>query len=313
MLWAAWLVALYPYDGILRVGPDGEVLELSRSGPAAGIVEVGDVIRTVEGVPLDESTQAFARLRPGETAHFTVTRDDRTLELAVPVREAPARDVWRALSPLLVAFALSVVGAFVFSLVPVGRRSVLFYLLCQAMSAGLGLGLISIAGSQWSVSLFYVLLWFATPGIVHFHLTFPEERRESGRRLLAVLYAIAAAGSLPFLLWGPAALKASSWYGTFYVVGRLYLVAGVLTGVWLLLRSQWRAATAAARRQARSVLLAGGLALVLFVVLSILPDALASDPLLPYHISFLLLLAIPLGYGHAVARPAVPEASPAAP
>jgi hypothetical protein len=221
--------------------------------------------------------------------------------------------VWRALSPLLVAFALSVLGAFVFSLAPVSRRSVLFYLLCQAMSAGLGLGLASISGAQWSVSLFYVLGWFAAPGIVHFHLALLEERPAAGRRLLAVLYSIAAVGSLPFLVWGPAALKAGSWYGTFYVAARLYLVAAVLTGAWLLLRAQWRAATAAARRQARSVLLAGGLALVLFVGLSILPDALASVPLLPYHVSFLLLLAIPLGYGHAVARQGAPEASPAAP
>jgi hypothetical protein len=56
------------------------------------------------------------------------------------------------------------------------------------------------------------------------------------------------------------------------------------------------------RRRTRIAGLAALLAFLPFVLLSLLPDALTGQYLLPYEITFLFLPALPVGYGYAVLR-----------
>lgn len=337
LAWTAWLVTRSPYAGIQRIGGGYRVEQLSPTGPAAGILEVGDRILAVEGVPAGAATRAPGRLHPGDSVQVTVWRGGRTLELAVPLGKPPARAVWRAFAPLLVGFSFIVLGAAAFSRAPVEGRSVLYFLLCHVAGAGLGFGTLDLLGHTRALGLFYLLTWFSAPLIVHLHLSFPEDRPGRARRpLLVSLYALAAAGSLPLLLWDSTAFGATAWYGPLplgsYVSAsweaaapqaaawfgairsgaRLSVVAAVLAAATLLLGSCWRASSAEARRQARTVLLSGVLALALFSALCLLPDALWRRPLIPFEVGFLLLLAVPLSYGYALAR-LVSRAVPLAP
>ena len=69
------------------------VAQVTRGGPAdsAGM-KVGDVIRQIEGKSIQDSVAAMAiiaSLKPGDKAKFTVTRQQKDLELAVQIAKRP--------------------------------------------------------------------------------------------------------------------------------------------------------------------------------------------------------------------------------
>ena len=61
-------------------------------------------------------------------------------------------------------------------------------------------------------------------------------------------------------------------------------------------------ATPGARGKVRLVMLGGALVAIPFVTLTILPEALIHQTLIPYSIAFLLLGILPLTYGYAIFR-----------
>lgn len=303
LAWAGRAITQWPDAGIRDADEHtGRIEALDPASPAAAILRMGDVILTIEGLPPSRAMRALAGLRPGGTAHLTVVRSGATLDLAVPLRRPPAAQRWLAFSPVLVGLVFVLIGALVFLRVPVDRRSVLFFLVCHVFGGVLGIGLLSVLGRTWAANAFCVLLWFTAPLLLHFHLALLGVRQGSvWRPVLAAAYAVSAAGSLPYLFRDAVALREMPWHDVLYVGGRLDLAAGVLISAGLLLHAH-RKASSPASRKATLAVLAGVSGPVLFIALSVLPDALARSPLLSYYLSFLFLLSVPLGYGLALLR-----------
>jgi two-component system NtrC family sensor kinase len=82
----------------------------------------------------------------------------------------------------------------------------------------------------------------------------------------------------------------------------LYLALNLLFVVVLLFYSYRNAQAPGARGKVRLVMLGGGLAALLFVSLTILPDFLLGQELIPYPIAFLQLALLPLTYAYAIFR-----------
>ena len=296
---ATWNLPQKTYTGIQSVTAAGEVEAIDPAGPAATVLEGGDVIVAADGVPFAESREVFAGLRPGEAVRLTVERGGRTLTVELAVTATPRSKLWPGIPPLVVGLAFAVAGAVVLYSSPTSPGARLFFVLSQVAGSALGLGLIGVAGGRWAVPVFNALLWLSAPLVVHLHLAFPRRREGGFRRLvLGLSYGISGLAGALFLLGGTTTLVFDTWL---YSAGRLYVALAVLITLALLVAGM-RAPDAAARRASRTVLLSGGLAMALFVVLAILPDALAGTPLVPYPLAMLLLLAIPAGYGWALRR-----------
>lgn len=68
------------------------VLSVNGDMPAFGKLEVGDLIREVDGKPVTEPedvVEAVSRHRPGDDVHFVVTRNDERKKVTVTTTEAP--------------------------------------------------------------------------------------------------------------------------------------------------------------------------------------------------------------------------------
>ena len=94
----------------------------------------------------------------------------------------------------------------------------------------------------------------------------------------------------------------NQWISFLPSVGRLFLALNLLLVVVLLYYNYTHADTPGARGKVRLVALGGGLSGLSIVILTILPDALFHQPILPYSFTFLLLAIIPITYGFAIYR-----------
>ncbi|MCC6192749.1 MAG: GAF domain-containing sensor histidine kinase [Anaerolineales bacterium] len=116
--------------------------------------------------------------------------------------------------------------------------------------------------------------------------------------LVGVLYLVAALGSLVDLAANPLVLRTA--VPALYSLRRLWLTGTLLAAVYLLIRAFRSTASTESRQQIGIVALGGVLSLVPFLTLSLLPDALLRQPLIPYEFSFLFLSLLPLAYGYAI-------------
>lgn len=301
LVWAASLQVRRGYDGTEWHPLTGQVLSVDPRGPAAEQLLLGDEILTMQGLPAALAPPLFSKLLPGAEVSLAIRRDGSEFNLSFTMASPPSRVLAQRLVPLTVAAAFWVIGVAVLAFGQAGAEAQPFFRFCLVASGVLGTGSVSTAGPVWSSTVFNILLWFAGPIAVDLHLRFPEARRHS-RTMSAVLYGVAILGSLPFLLLGAAGVRASAWNALVFSAGRLYLSANLLLVVWLLLSSYRRATSVKARQRIRLVALGGGAGLLLVIVLSILPGALTSRPLVPYESSFAFLIAVPASYGYAIAR-----------
>ncbi len=78
----------FQFDGVF-------VMNVLEDGASDGILEAGDKIVAVDGVPLKESKQFFTMIEPkelGDKIEMSVERDDKSVEVAVTVQEIPDGD-----------------------------------------------------------------------------------------------------------------------------------------------------------------------------------------------------------------------------
>lgn len=85
-------VALERIGGSLLIGSDGvEVVDLVENAPAAGVLEIGDIITEVEGRQVtvaQDIGEELADNAPGDTVQITVTRGDESLDLEIQLTAA---------------------------------------------------------------------------------------------------------------------------------------------------------------------------------------------------------------------------------
>ena len=292
----------YPHDGIIYLTQTGEITELDEQGLDHGFL-VNDVIKSVNGEPFVEVIPFYAQMDSGDEVIVTVERDGRTEDLKFKLASPPWNIILEGLVSLFVALIFWAIGVGVLAFKPSDAASNLFFVFCQLSSLLLATGLASAAGSEPSSNTFNFLIWLIGPITVHFHLYFPQSTRFRGRTaLISFLYGIAMLGGLPYLIWGTKRVDASQWGDQLATAGLLFLAINLLIAVVLLFHAFRYAGSPGVRGKIRIVLLGGAMSLLPVVMLTILPDALSEQPLVPYSYSFLFLSILPLTYGYAIIR-----------
>jgi len=303
ILWNTMRVIVYPHDGLVDVHPTGRIGGVDPSGPAADKLQVDDVIVSVDRVPWDEALYYDVGKRGGDTVFLVVDRQGASVPVAITLVNPPFVEVLFRLAPLLVAlifWGISV-GVQMFKLA--GSAANIFFVWCQVSALILAAGVASYLGPLWAAVLFNILLWVIGPLSVHFHLYFPQTFPRNWRHfLLALLYAIATLGSLPFLVWGYFEIQTLKWYSLYLTTQRLFLAANLLIVFALLAYSYRHPTYPGTRGKIRIVALGGGLTVIPIVMLTILPDALLPQPFIPYNLAFLLLGLLPITYGYSIYR-----------
>ncbi len=296
---SAIYLAGWPEDGVGWSSSTNRVSQVDPAGPAANILQRGDLIINWDGIPIDQTTQLYAGKQPGDEVQLTVSRDGQILTVILRLAAPSAATIGRRLEPLLIALTFWALGIVVFAFNTANNTARLFYYIFSHVGCSvLIFGALSTTGLVWASWLFYLSMWLLGPLVVHLHLYFPSLITIPHRQfLIIILYACAAAAALACLVFAAASMRVSQ--GLRFAT-LTFLSVNFLVAVTLLVQSY--RTLPSARRQIRLVVLGTVLALIPFCGLTLLPSALFGQPILSNDIAFLFLLIIPLAYGYSIIR-----------
>ena len=303
IIWAVWLGITSPFDGIASIDRNGLIGELDPRYQNAQVLQVNDIVLEVDGIPYKEAFPTYAGKHAGSTVLLSVQRGEHIIPIAIQLTNPPFQEILTRLLPVLAALIFLGVAAGVQAFLPAYEATNLFFLLFAASAVMLTTGPVTFFGPWWLSGIFWFLILIIGPLAVHFHFYFPQTTDFRFKRpLLYSLYAIAIIGSVLYFLAAPLNILTSPWFGDFLAGIEIFLAINLLIVVSLLVYVYRHANSPGVRSKIRIVVLGGALSLMAFVQLSILPDALLHQPIIPYTFAFLLLCIIPLTYGYAIFR-----------
>ena len=199
---------------------------------------------------------------------------------------------------LIVSLTFWIIGFYVFFKKP---RKTAALLLCLS---GLFFGLVLSANMAAEIAI-PAALWLELAAsvigpwlLLHFFLILPEERTWlHNKRLLYLIYLPAAITLVLFPLVGYANGQPVQWFRTI----RLFEYAtGFLAAVGVAVFNYFRAVSVRTRQQMKVVLIGCLAALVPFLILYIIPQAIWRQSILPHGFGILLVVFIPLSMSYAV-------------
>jgi PAS domain S-box-containing protein len=305
IVWATITLLRYPNDGIYVLQSDGYIGALQRGGPADGKLKPGDKIFAIEDVIWNGLMVYYPNLgkQSGSPVTFTVERNNSLIPVTISLAQPSLDLIVNRLVTVVVALCFWIVGLVVGAFKPIGKSGGISFFWFQASALTLTTGAISITGLTWASMLFNCMLWVLGPMSVHFHMFFPQSIHfETRRIMLFILYGIGVVGTLPYLLISPARLASLDWFTYFLSANRIFLAINLLLVVGILVYGYRHATTPGVRGKIRLVMLGTGLVVIPFVSLTVLPEALLHQALVPYSLAFLLLILLPLTYGYAIFR-----------
>jgi len=293
----------YPHDGILVFSPSGVIRELDAFGEFDNNLRVGDRIESVDGIPLLDAVPFYIDKNPGDSVNFIVIRNGGSITLPVKLINPGFELIINLVVVLVLALVFWGMGVGVLSFKPGDITSNLFFLFTQVSALMLVTGLSSQVGPPIFSSIFNALLWLIGPITVHLHYYFPQPiplRRR--RQVLLGLYAVALLGGLPYLILGTHTIRSFLWSTQLYTAGLMFLTFNLVLVIGLLIFDYRYATSPGVRSKIRIVVLGGVLSLVPIITLTLIPDALFSQPIFSYQVAFLFLGLFPLTYGYAIVR-----------
>lgn len=301
--WSAARSLVYPEDGIQSYQVLGLITKISPTSPVHNKLQVGDLIVSVDGVPTQQAVPFYANKHAGDLVQLMINRNGQLLPVTIHLYQPSLGKILEWLVPLLVALIFCLVGVGVQTFAPATRDTQLFFLFSQASALLLSAGQISNMAPLWVSAMFGFLLWLIGPLAVHFHLHFPQRANLQGQRIFVpILYGISFLGGLPNLIFGPSILQNYRWYPQLRAAALLFLAINLIIVVALLVHDYRFAMTPGVRGKIRIVVLGGVLSALPIVALTLLPDILLQQYLMPYSMAILMMSILPLTYGYAIFR-----------
>lgn len=310
MLFLATWVSTWQSDGLVWQLPQGLITSVDVGGPGdrAGVL-AGDRVLLVDGVPL--SGQALYGPRPsGEQVVLTVQRGAGTLDLPLSLAPPTASDlVWRLL-PVIVAFSFWGTGVVLFVLRPRSTVGTSFFLLGQIVVLALAAGQLSAVNLVWAAYAFHIAMLALPPALANSYVALVEPRRRAVR---AIPYVLAGAstilvlielGSVLFGIYpGGLATRAIERSPGWGIALRLYAGTTLLVFTIFMVWAYFHTRSAHVRTRLRSLAFGTVVAILPFLLLSLLPDVLIGQGAgLPYQAGFAFLLLLPIFYTHVIIR-----------
>jgi signal transduction histidine kinase len=304
----ALLLVLFLVYGCFAVVHMGEKTAL----PAAPGGTAGDEAWTsIDGIPVanpDEAEFILSGCRIGDT----VLAAAGSAAPAAPVVLVPYYSPWYIVLDILVA--LVIIGLGIVVALYHEDRSVATVFLAASVALGvslLGTKTIYATGPAWLgaalCSTFFLAYAMIPVLFLHFTSMFPVRRFHGSRGAARLLYGIA----LAVAAWQAAAYLDAGWDRSIDLFRRSLtasigmnglMVAGIVTGLVVLVGTYRGAVEVAERKKAAWVLYGIGAGTLPFVLFWAMPQALGSPPVIPEWIFKACLLAIPASFTIAILR-----------
>ena len=301
ILWAGWLETSFPYDGFNWFSQSGEIETIDSEGPVFDLIEPDDRVIAVNGLSIPINDPLYQNKRPGDIIILTVKRQENFLSMPVVLSIPPWNVRLARLFPILVSFGFWLIGTYIFSYQPHDVKGRLFLLVCLVSSLALAAGSSSVIGPEFAKRLFNISLCWLVPLIVSFHMVFPKPNNATALRYArSLLIGIATISSTYQVILGLFAPNTINIQSGLYIFHRIWLTLGLFIMVYLLIQAYRSEVSDISRRQVGIVTLGGSAAILMFLGFALIPNSFLGKPILPYNLSFVFVLLIPLSYVYAI-------------
>lgn len=303
-----WVVPFSDFAFHWRPDSQMRIQEVAETSVAFGLLEAGDVVQAIDGVPVYRG-QAVYRFPKQAEYLFTVERNGAVVDVMVPFLEQPSSLAISYRLPMTVlTTAFLMVGIVILHFAQQNNQAALYTGYLFLISAGTTMG---IQATLLNVPFAWVWRPFLyVMGVSYVYLGFlPQTVPLSARtkKVLKIWLAIAVVlGGVA--LWEAVVLfpngsSIEEWVGA-SLYGLAFLSSGVgwLIGFGILGLRAWRMEPNYERQQVILLLFLSGLAILPAVLLTMLPRALWDVAILPFPLASMLFLLLPAGYFYVIYR-----------
>ena len=260
--------------------------------------QVGDVLLEIDGFEIDESIW-IARRDAGVSFKIVTEADRRTIEYSGQ-KEMPANSVVAVWWTTSIVFALA--SFFVFwrsnRSPEVLAASILFFAAATAFA-------VAPAGARWIPWALHVLSvsidWSASLFLVFFYLLWSGHKGGS-RRLGSLAWAMAAWALAINISYSLAITVFPEIHTVMRRASFAQIAVGLLGGIALLISSYINTDSVPMRERLRIMVFGISMAVLPFVVLSVVPVAMGTSALVRAEFTILALIFLPLSFGYAILR-----------
>ena len=302
LIWSMWTIVSMPSIGIgITLSKEYKVLNINDKAAVSDTIKPGDIIISLNGIPVSELESPFDGLHPGDTAKYLVQRDGQLHYVTLKLKPIPLRSLIMELEPIFVGFVFWLAAILVWLLSPGPGVKQIFFLLGQTTANMFALGAVStFKSNSFENYLFATTLIFLSPLILHFYLTFPPlKKTKFSKALLYISYTIAALLIFFYFLIFIGVQSPFLRIIESQKVTYSFIFITILIALTSLFSPRGRSSIQSGRQQ--RLLIAGMLFSILpILIFSILPLIIFGKPLISYVWTFPILTLLPIAYAYAV-------------
>lgn len=299
--WGVWRIFNQPDLGFLWSRDTGVVYQ----APNHPIIQVGDIIKTIDGIPTSESQFPYYFWERGDiiAIQYERTNEIQDVRLTFESNAPPAFFVGDLLL-LIVSLSFWLVGLWVSQAQSSASKIVfVFWAFCMNLALLIAIG--SVNEPSWVGHFTVTLVWFAVPLAISLHLLFPRIYRGGWKYILnLLLYSVAVIGSIltyattqsPALFEDRLSILAR--IGEYAI--SIWLILGLLASMLLLIRTYVVAKQPEQRRQVGIILICYFVGIAPLLFLYTLPSLFGLQQSLSSEFTLLFLVFIPIGYGYTI-------------
>jgi hypothetical protein len=297
--YASWFAFQQPYSGLDWSQTSGLVNGVIAGSPAlASGLQVGDILVSMNGLPLDEIGSSYAEVSPTETISLIVVRNGENVPITLHFVPPGLPILFQRLLPLLVAFCLVIFGFYVWAHKPYDLTVIIYLTLNGLGAAALIFGLLSTLYLESANKWFFLSFSFLPATLIHFHSIFPSPKKlPDNRYLILTLYGF---GFLSLILyyW----IQNPTEVGLLWSLIRLSFVGAIVYSAGLLVQIYKTTPYHIERQRIRLIVIGTFLAFAPITIFSLLPDVFFHTTFISYEYTFPFLLLISIAYTIAVQR-----------
>jgi hypothetical protein len=296
------------YTGYYTDG-NNTVIQVRAGSPAdAAGLEIGDLIRSIDGISVTDTRAQARRARPtaGEVRAFEVERDGETLNLELRYAESPVNQRLTTYGGILIGVCFLVFGVWAYLTAP-GRATALLAVLGLTFGPAFTIGpYFASAALRTAVgAITFAVILVGLAVLLHFLLVFPRAKQLLQRRnMMWVIYGPAAVVAL-VAVWVTAlqSTATSESNAILRLLFGLFEAAYFVIALIALIHSYVVASSQDRAAQGLNLLLVGSVAALGPLLLLVVVSLLAPQVVLPgAQYFFLTLVLIPVTFALAAVK-----------
>ena len=293
--WSITLILRVPYIGLDWSYQTGKVIDIAPGGPASEQILQDDIILAFDNIPTFQA-RGLPGYSPGDMVWVRLKRGENEISRQITLDSSPLHLILLRFAIIVIAISFWLLGLLVFLKSKYSKITSIFFLFCELFASALSLGSISAYGPRWFSTIFNAILWWIGPLLIQTHALLMGYGENSFiSKLSKFCYWIAAL----FCLLNITNLLSSENHLT-HIIQYVWLGITLSLAILIIINASYQNTSTITKKNIHILGVSAIIAILPFVIFSMLPEICFHKLLLPYEVSLLSLPILPLGYSYTI-------------